>query len=95
MQTTLCEGDGVFLLHLLDPPTPKPQLHICETCGRAEQLLLTVLTYTGHQSACTQGITDPDTFRGSRFLWTSWGKLLGSELQQGRNCARITPVPHG
>ena len=45
----LCEGDGVLLLHLLDPPTLKPQLHICETCGRAEQLLLTVLTYTGHQ----------------------------------------------
>lgn len=52
-KTALCEGDGVFLLHLLDSPTPKPQLHICETCGRAEQLLLPVLTYTGHQSACT------------------------------------------
>lgn len=55
---SLRRGDGISLLHLLEPPTLEPGVHIlvCETNGKPWQLLTAPADLT-HKGTCTQEIT--------------------------------------
>lgn len=67
------------LLHLLDLLLLDPQPHICETWGKAEQLLLGGLTCMGHRVPVPREPLavpwlrkGPNSLRDSQLLCTSW-----------------------
>lgn len=49
---SLRRGDGIPLLHLLEPPTLEPGAHICESNGKPWQLV-TGPAYLTHKGTCT------------------------------------------